>query len=113
MRPQRIVLVVQPHRYSRTQVFGAELGRAAAGADAVIVTDVYGSTEAPVPGITGKLVADAAAQAGASVVYRPTLREALDELVATVRDGDLVLTAGAGDVTSVGPALLERLRTGR
>jgi len=112
-RPQRIVLVVQPHRYSRTQVFGAELGRAAAGADAVIVTDVYGSTEAPVPGLTGKLVADAAAQAGASVVYRPTLREAIDELVTTVRAGDLVLTAGAGDVTSVGPALLERLRTGR
>lgn len=112
-RPQRIVLVVQPHRYSRTQVFGEELGRAAAGADAVIVTDVYGSTEAPVPGITGKLVADAAAQAGASVLYRPTLRETIDELVGTVRDGDLVLTAGAGDVTSVGPALLERLRAGR
>ncbi len=112
-RPQRIVLVVQPHRYSRTQVFGAELGRAAAGADAVIVTDVYGSTETPVPGITGKLVADAAAQAGASVLYRPTLRETVDELVGTVRDGDLVLTTGAGDVTSVGPALLERLRAGR
>ena len=108
-RPERIVVVVQPHRYSRTEVFGAELGRAAAGADVVIVTDVYGSTEAPVPGITGKLVADAAAEAGASVVYRPSLREVMDELVATVRAGDLVLTAGAGDVTSVGPALLQRL----
>ena len=108
-RPERIVVVVQPHRYSRTEVFGAELGRAAAAADAVIVTDVYGSTEPPVPGITGKLVADAAAEAGASVVYRPSLREVVDELVATVRAGDLVLTAGAGDVTSVGPALLERL----
>ena len=108
-RPERIVVVVQPHRYSRTEVFGAELGRAAAGADVVIVTDVYGSTEAPVPGITGKLVADAAAEAGASVVYRPSLREVVDELVATVRAGDLVLTAGAGDVTSVGPALLQRL----
>ncbi|TVP70109.1 MAG: UDP-N-acetylmuramate--L-alanine ligase [Nitriliruptor sp.] len=108
-RPERIVVVVQPHRYSRTEVFGAELGRAAAAADAVIVTDVYGSTERPVPGITGKLVADAAAEAGASVVYRPSLREVVDELVATVRAGDLVLTAGAGDVTSVGPALLDRL----
>ncbi len=108
-RPESIVVVVQPHRYSRTEVFGAELGRAAAAADAVIVTDVYGSTETPVPGITGKLVADAAAEAGASVVYRPSLREVVDELVATVRAGDLVLTAGAGDVTSVGPALLDRL----
>ncbi len=107
--PQRIVVVVQPHRYSRTQVFGAELGRAAAAADLVIVTDVYGSTEAPVPGVTGKLVADAASASGAAVVYRPTLREVIDELAGTVRRGDLVLTTGAGDVTSVGPALLERL----
>ncbi len=112
-RPARIVVVVQPHRYSRTEVFGAELGRAAAAADAVIVTDVYGSTEAPVPGVTGKLVADAAAEAGASVVYRPGLREVVDELVATVRAGDLVVTAGAGDITSVGPALLERLEAAR
>jgi UDP-N-acetylmuramate--alanine ligase len=107
--PQRIVVVVQPHRYSRTEVFGAELGRAAAAADVVIVTDVYGSTEAPVPGVTGKLVSDAAAASGAAVVYRPTLREVIDELVETTRAGDLVLTTGAGDVTSVGPALLERL----
>ncbi len=111
--PQRIVVVVQPHRYSRTEVFGAELGRAAAAADLVIVTDVYGSTEAPVPGVTGKLVADAAAASGAAVVYRPTLREVIDELAGTVRAGDLVLTTGAGDVTSVGPALLERLRGSR
>jgi len=108
-RPDRIVVVVQPHRYSRTETMGAELGRAAAGADVVVVTDVYGSSEPPVPGITGKLVADAAAEAGATVVYRPTLREAIDELVATTRAGDLVLTTGAGDVTTVGPALLEKL----
>ena len=108
-RPDRIVVVVQPHRYSRTEVMGAELGRAAAGADVVVVTDVYGSSEPPVPGVTGKLVADAAAEAGATVVYRPTLREAIDELVATTRAGDLVLTTGAGDVTTVGPALLEKL----
>ena len=107
--PRRIVLLVQPHRYSRTQVLGAELGRAAAAADVVVVTDVYGSTEAPVPGVTGKLVADAAAEAGATVVYRPTLREAVEELASTVRDGDLVLTTGAGDVTTAGPALLEQL----
>lgn len=111
--PQRIVVLVQPHRYTRTQAFGAELGRAAAAADLVVVTDVYGSTERPVPGVTGKLVADAAEEAGASVVYRPSLREAIDELAATTRPGDLVLTTGAGDVTTVGPALLGRLEAGR
>lgn len=107
--PERIVVVVQPHRYSRTEVLGAELGRAAAAAEVVVVTDVYGSTEPPVPGVTGKMVADAAAESGASVHYRPTLREAVDELVELVRPGDLVLTTGAGDITTLGPALLERL----
>jgi UDP-N-acetylmuramate--alanine ligase len=111
--PERIVVLVQPHRYTRTQVFGAELGRAAAAADLVVVTDVYGSTERPVPGVSGKLVADAAEEAGASVVYRPSLGEAVEELVQVSRPGDLVLTTGAGDVTTVGPALLERLQAGR
>ncbi|MFA9445441.1 UDP-N-acetylmuramate--L-alanine ligase [Egicoccus sp. AB-alg6-2] len=105
----RIVVVVQPHRYSRTQVLGAELGRAAAAADLVVVTDVYASSEAPVPGVTGRLVADAAESAGAKVVYQPHLGDVVEALVEHVRAGDLVLTTGAGDVTQVGPALLARL----
>ncbi|WP_052667695.1 UDP-N-acetylmuramate--L-alanine ligase [Nitriliruptor alkaliphilus] len=110
--PGRVVLVVQPHRYSRTQVLGAELGRAAAGADLVLVTDVYGSSEAAVPGVTGQLVADAASAAGANVSYVPYLTEVVDRLAEIVRDGDLVLVTGAGDVTQVGPALLARLDGG-
>jgi UDP-N-acetylmuramate--alanine ligase len=110
--PTRVVLVVQPHRYSRTEVLGAELGRAAAGADRVLVTDVYGSSEAPVPGVTGQLVADAAAAAGANVTYVPYLTEVVDRLADEVEDGDLVLVTGAGDVTQVGPALLARLEDG-
>jgi UDP-N-acetylmuramate--alanine ligase len=107
--PARVVLVVQPHRYSRTEILGAELGRAAAGADRVLVTDVYGSSEPPVPGVTGQLVADAAAAAGANVVYVPYLTEVVDRLADIVEEGDLVLVTGAGDVTQVGPALLTRL----
>ncbi len=106
---QRIVLVVQPHRYSRTQIFGAELGRAAAAADVVVVTDVYGSSEAPIPGVTGALVVDAANAAGATVIYQPHLGDVVTTLVELVRPGDLVVTTGAGDVTQVGPALLSRL----
>lgn len=105
----RIVVVVQPHRYSRTEVLGAELGRAAAAADLVVVTDVYASSEAPVPGVTGQIVADAAEGAGAKVIYQPHLGDVVDALVEHVRPGDLVLTTGAGDVTQVGPALLARL----
>jgi UDP-N-acetylmuramate--alanine ligase len=108
-QPERLVVVVQPHRYSRTQVLGAELGRAAAAAELVVVTDVYASSETPVPGVTGRIVADAAADAGATVIYEPHLGDVVDALVERVRPGDLVLTTGAGDVTQVGPALLAKL----
>ncbi len=110
--PARVVCVVQPHRYSRTAVLGAELGRAAAGADVVIVTDVYGAGERPVPGVSGALVADAARAAGARVVHEPHLSAVADVLVGLVRPGDLVLITGAGDVTQVGPSLLTRLSEG-
>ena len=106
---RRVVVVVQPHRYSRTRSFGEELGRAASAGDIVVVTDVYGAGEAPVPGVSGRLVADAAAAAGANVRYRPHLTDVVDELVDLVDEGDLVLITGAGDVTQVGPALLSRL----
>jgi len=105
----RVVLVVQPHRYTRTATLGAELGRAAAGADAVIVTDVYGAGERPVPGVSGRLVADAATAAGADVAYVPHLPDIVDALLDRVGPGDLVLITGAGDVTQLGPSLLVRL----
>ena len=106
---ERIVVVVQPHRYSRTRLLGAELGRAAAAAEVVVVTDVYGSGEEPVPGVSGRLVAEAAEAAGGTVVYAATLPATVDALAALVEPGDLVLTTGAGDVTQVGPLLLSRL----
>jgi len=106
---QRIVCVVQPHRYSRTAVLGEELGRAAAGADLVIITEVYGAGEPPVPGVNGLLVADAARAAGARVHAAAHLGEVAQFLAAEVRAGDLVLLTGAGDVSQVGPQLLALL----
>ena len=104
--PRRILVVVQPHRYSRTAVLGAELGRAAAGADLVFITDVYGAGEPAVPGVSGALVADAARRAGARVRYVEHLSDVVPAVVADAQPGDLVLVTGAGDVTQVGPALL-------
>ena len=106
---ERIVCVVQPHRYSRTAVLGAELGCAAAGADVVIVTEVYGAGERAVPGVNGALVADAARAAGARVTYEPHLGSVAGLLADEVRSGDLVLITGAGDVSQVGPSLLALL----
>jgi UDP-N-acetylmuramate--alanine ligase len=107
--PGRVVLVVQPHRYSRTRLFGAELGRAAAAADVVVVTEVYASSESPEPGVSGMLVADAADAAGARVLWQPHLAGMADVLADLVEPGDLVLVTGAGDVNQVGPALLAAL----
>jgi len=106
---ERIVCVVQPHRYSRTAVLGEELGRAAAGADLVIVTEVYGAGETAVPGVNGLLVAEAARAAGARVHAAAHLGAVAELLASEVRAGDLVLLTGAGDVSQVGPQLLALL----
>lgn len=107
--PHRVVLVVQPHRYSRTQLLGEDLGRAAAAADVVVVTEVYASNEDPIPGVTGKRVADAAEAAGAKVIWQPHMGAVVGDLMEIVTDGDLVLVTGAGDVTHIGPELLRAL----
>jgi len=106
---ERILCVVQPHRYSRTAVLGEELGRAAAGADLVIVTEVYGAGEPAVPGVNGLLVAEAARAAGARVRYEAHLGSVAALLADEVRPGDLVLITGAGDVSQVGQSLLALL----
>jgi UDP-N-acetylmuramate--alanine ligase len=105
----RVVAVFQPHLYTRTRLLGEALGVALAAADRVVVTDVYGAREAPISGVSGRLVADAARRAGASVEWEPD-RGALPALLArSVSVGDVVLTLGAGDITRVGRELLARL----
>jgi UDP-N-acetylmuramate--alanine ligase len=106
----RLLVGFQPHLFSRTRIFGAEMGRALAVADSVVVMDVYPAREQPVVGVTGALVAEAATRAGADVVYEPDQALVANRLVALAHSGDLVLTLGAGDVTKVGPQVLDLLR---
>jgi UDP-N-acetylmuramate--alanine ligase len=110
-RWERVVAVFQPHRYSRTREFASQFGQSFGAADRVVVTDVYGAGEEPVPGVTGKLVADEVCRAwpGRPVAYLPHRDELVTYLAGTVRPGDAVLTLGAGDVTTLGEELLERL----
>jgi UDP-N-acetylmuramate--alanine ligase len=105
--PGRLVVVFQPHLYSRTRDFAAELAAALSPADVVVVLDVYRAREDPVPGVTGALVADRVT--GAEVHYLPDRAEVAAAVHGLVRPGDLVLTVGAGDVTAVGPQLLRLL----
>jgi UDP-N-acetylmuramate--alanine ligase len=103
----RLLVVFQPHLYSRTQHAAAGLAAALSLADVAVVLDVYAAREQPVLGVTGALVADRVTSA--DVTYAPTQTEALRVVLDTVRPGDLVLTAGAGDVTALGPRILEAL----
>lgn len=95
----RVWAVFQPHLYSRTERFSREFGNALAMADVVVVTDVFGAREEPVPGISGELVADAAREAGAEVHYVPHRYDLAGFLAPRVETGDLVLSLGAGDIT--------------
>jgi UDP-N-acetylmuramate--alanine ligase len=105
---RRVWAVFQPHLYTRTELLHARFGESLATADRVVVTDVYGAREAPIPGVTGRLVADAATRAGAVVEYVPHLADLAAHLASRVEPGDLVLTMGAGDITTV-PAELAAL----
>jgi UDP-N-acetylmuramate--alanine ligase len=107
--PGRLVVVFQPHLYSRTASFADAFGQALAGADVVIVLDVYGAREDPQPGVTGELIATAVPAGEAIVHYHPDRASAGEFVAAVLQAGDIVITMGAGDVTAVGPELLTLL----
>jgi UDP-N-acetylmuramate--alanine ligase len=107
---RRIVAVFQPHLYSRTQAQHAELGEALSSAGLAVVTEVYGAREAPIPGVTGRLVYDAVLKRGTPAEFARDRSELLDMVTQAVHAGDVVLTLGAGDITTLGPDLLARLR---
>jgi UDP-N-acetylmuramate--alanine ligase len=102
----RLHAIFQPHLYSRTQQLAGDFGRALLGADVAWVTDVYGSREQPVAGVTGELVVEAARASGhRNVRFCADWRELPPLLAAAVGDGDVLLTMGAGDVYRLGQAL--------
>jgi UDP-N-acetylmuramate--alanine ligase len=107
----RLVVAFQPHLYSRTREFAEGFGAALGLADEVVVMDVYGAREDPVPGITGALVADAVPLPPGQVLFEPSWSAAAPALAGRARPGDLVMTMGAGDVSMLGPEVLDALRS--
>ena len=108
----RVLLLFQPHRYTRTQALKEEFGRALALADAVVVTEVYPASEDPIPGVSGRLIADAASAAGAAhAVYIAGREEAGREAGRLLRPGDLLVTLGAGNIHEQGAVLAKDLQT--
>jgi len=113
-RPDRLIAVFQPHRYSRTLALWPELGSSLVEADVVVVTDVFGAEQDPIPGVTGKLVVKgiSATAPGKRVVYLPHRGEVVEFLHREVRPGDLVITMGCGDVWMLGDAALAGISAG-
>ena len=107
----RLVVVFQPHLYSRTRDFAREFGQALVPADRVVLMEVYAAREDPEPGVSSQLVADALreARSDADVQVVPSWSAVAPTVAGLVSSGDLVLTVGAGDVTMVGPEILRAL----
>ena len=107
----RILVLFQPHLYSRTRHLAHEFGVALASADVVAVTDVYRAREEPIEGVTGKLVVDAAAEArpGMDLGWTPAVEDGVSFIASRARSGDRVLTLGAGDIDRAAALILEAL----
>jgi len=111
----RVVVCFQPHLYTRTRDFWAELARALERADQAVVMDVCGDREDPIDGVDGRMVADAVSPGTAEVTYEPVWDNAAPTVARIARPGDLVITVGCGDVTKVAPKIvaeLERMHAG-
>jgi UDP-N-acetylmuramate--alanine ligase len=107
---RRVVCVFQPHLYSRTRDFYEDFGRSFFNADVLIVTDVYPAREEPLPGVTGELIADAARRAGHKAVHYVRDKEEIPEfLMGVKREGDIIVTMGAGDIWKYGDEFVKQL----
>ncbi len=105
---RRLIVLFQPHRFSRTRTTFAEYGGAFQAADEVVVTEIYAADEAPLPGVSARLIVDEIARQR-PVHFRPGTDDALDLLESLVTPGDMVLTLGAGDIGGAADTFLARL----
>jgi UDP-N-acetylmuramate--alanine ligase len=109
-RFNKVHVVFQPHRYTRTRDLLDDFAAAFDDADSVFVLDIYPASEQPIPGITGERVADALRAAGKEARYMPSFEEAASEAVSVAETGDMILTLGAGSISHLGPQVLELLK---
>ncbi len=111
LKPSRLVVLFQPHRYSRTQALADDFGKVLQAADLVFITDVYAASELPIEGISGATLVEAMKRHGdIPVHYLPDLGAAHHELGNALRPGDLLITLGAGNVHEVGTRLASDLK---
>ena len=106
----KVHVVFQPHRYTRARDLKEEFAQAFHDADSVTVLDIYAASEAPIEGVTGEMLAGVVKEAGGTnVQYAVSFEEAANVVVSRARPGDMILTLGAGNVSQIGPMILEKL----
>lgn len=103
----RVIVIFQPHRYSRTQAFAQEFAAALNLADEVFLLEIYAASEDPIPGVSSLLIT--AAMAPDKAHYQPSMIEVVDEVARIAQSGDLIMTLGAGDVSSLAPVIVQAL----
>jgi UDP-N-acetylmuramate--alanine ligase len=108
---RKIHVVFQPHRYTRTQLLMDEFANAFRDADTLFILDIYAASEAPIEGITSEALARRIQDAGQQARYAPSFAEAAEAVIAAAQEGDMILTLGAGNVSQLGPMILEKLQS--
>jgi len=101
----RLLVIFQPHRYSRTQAFMSDFASSLSLADYVILLEVYAASEKPIPGVSSEVIADSMKNGK----YIPNFIEATDAIIEMAKTGDVIMTLGAGDVSSLGPIIVDGL----
>jgi UDP-N-acetylmuramate--alanine ligase len=110
---RRVVVVFQPHRYTRTQHLLKEFFTAFNQADKLVIMDIYAAGEKPIPGISGQAIYEGIKKYGhRDVTFIPEREKIVDHLMGALRKGDLVITLGAGDVWKIGEEVVKRLEHG-
>jgi UDP-N-acetylmuramate--alanine ligase len=101
----RLIVIFQPHRYSRTQAFAAAFAAALEAADRAILLEVYAASEKPIEGVTAKLIT----RQMKNGEYIPNFVEVTDSVIGSAQPGDVIMTLGAGDVSSLAPIIVDGL----
>lgn len=105
--PGRVIVIFQPHRFTRTRAFAVEFAISLEIADYAFVLEVYPASEAPIPGVTSQLITRAS-ESGL-LVYEPSMLKVVQEVLEIAQPGDVIMTLGAGDVNSLAPVIVQAL----
>jgi UDP-N-acetylmuramate--alanine ligase len=109
---RRVHVIFQPHRYTRTRDLMDEFTTAFTDADSLLVLDIYAASEKPIEGITAELLANRiTGESNRPAIYAPSVSQAISAVAAAAQPGDMILTLGAGSVSHLGPAILEKLQS--